>query len=354
MNRSKWAPLAICMAAMLAAGPAAASRFTDLLDTPAPRSGHLASAALIDVARAGTRLVAVGQRGLIMLSDDDGKTWQQAEVPLSSDLVAVYFVSPSEGWVTGHNGVVLHTADGGHSWAKQLDGRIAQKILESHFKERLAAGDAGAQAFLELIKTNFQYGAEQPWLDVWFRNPREGFISGPFGLLMATQDGGQTWESWVERVDDTRALHYNAIRGAGNEVYIASERGTVYRLDPKTQHFVPTQTGYSGTFFGLICEKDYLLAYGLRGNLYRSANGGANWTSVPAAVAASLMDGTRLADGRVLLLTQDGRQLLGNREATHFELLPRVIPMFQTGVTLTGSGQVAIVGLGGAQIVPAP
>jgi photosystem II stability/assembly factor-like uncharacterized protein len=353
LRRLKGLLWAFCILASGAANSAAAD-FAGVLDTPAPRSGHLASAALIAVTRAGPRLIAVGQRGLVMHSDDNGKTWQQAEVPVSADLVAAYFVTPKAGWVVGHNGVVLHTADGGNHWVKQLDGRMAQGILESHFKERLAAGDADAQNYLDLVKLNFKYGPEQPWLGVWFKNALEGFICGPFGMLMATQDGGRSWASWIERVDDKQALHFNAIAGQGDSVYIASERGMVYRLDPATQHFVPTQTGYSGTFFGLLCDRGSILAYGLRGHLYRSTDGATSWSPIPTHYAASLVGGAWLNDGRALLLTQDGHQLLGNRDATQFELRPDVIPMFLTGASATGSGQVVIVGLGGVQIVPFP
>ena len=49
---------------------ASAAAYVDVLDLPAPwrRQG------LLDLAQAGKRLVAVGQRGHILLPDDDGRT----------------------------------------------------------------------------------------------------------------------------------------------------------------------------------------------------------------------------------------------------------------------------------------
>jgi photosystem II stability/assembly factor-like uncharacterized protein len=62
---------------------------------------------LTGIARAGKRLVAVGERGIVVLSDDDGATWRQASVPVSVTLAAVQFPTPTQGWVVGHYGVVL-------------------------------------------------------------------------------------------------------------------------------------------------------------------------------------------------------------------------------------------------------
>ena len=70
----------------------AAPGFADVLDTPA-RTTPLASKSLFQaVTRAGDRLVAVGQRGHVVVSTDGGKSWKQSAVPVSSDLTAVYFV----------------------------------------------------------------------------------------------------------------------------------------------------------------------------------------------------------------------------------------------------------------------
>ncbi|HDH16009.1 MAG TPA: hypothetical protein ENG90_05985, partial [Gammaproteobacteria bacterium] len=41
---------------------------------------------LLDITLAGTRIVAVGERGIVLTSDDSGKTWQQKLVPTRSQL----------------------------------------------------------------------------------------------------------------------------------------------------------------------------------------------------------------------------------------------------------------------------
>ena len=72
--------------------------FTDVLDTPSTITSLATRSLLNGITRAGKRLVAVGARGHILYSDDEGKSWKQASVPVSSDLTAVNFPTPQQGW----------------------------------------------------------------------------------------------------------------------------------------------------------------------------------------------------------------------------------------------------------------
>ena len=114
--------LGIAATVSMMAMAASDSSMRDVLDTPAAKSPLAVRALVNGLAIAGTRIVAVGQRGHVLLSDDAGKSWQQAEVPVSSDLVAVSFPSASTGWAVGHDGVVLHSTNAGGRWTRQLDG----------------------------------------------------------------------------------------------------------------------------------------------------------------------------------------------------------------------------------------
>ncbi|MCS6948646.1 MAG: YCF48-related protein, partial [Steroidobacteraceae bacterium] len=72
---------------------------------------------LLDVAWAGERIVAVGERGHVLLSDDRGKTWVQSpEVPSRTMLTGVTFANRDDGWAVGHDEIILRTENGGQSW----------------------------------------------------------------------------------------------------------------------------------------------------------------------------------------------------------------------------------------------
>src|ERR1019366_5309785 len=69
---------------------------------------------------ADKRLIAVGDHGTILLSDDDGKKFRQAKsVPTRATLNSVSFANKSIGWAAGHWGTILKTTDGGDTWTLQ-------------------------------------------------------------------------------------------------------------------------------------------------------------------------------------------------------------------------------------------
>jgi photosystem II stability/assembly factor-like uncharacterized protein len=328
--------------------------FRDPLDAPAETTRFTGTTHLSALARAGGRLVAVGVRGLIVLSDDQGASWRQVRAPVGADLVAVRFATPRRGWASGHDGVILTTDDGGESWTKQLDGNKAAALLGAHFSKLAAAGDAQAEKLRKEVVRNYENGPEIPMLDLWFENEKVGWAAGPFGTLLATRDGGRTWTSWIEKVEGGKMLHYNAVRGIGGELYLASEQGTVFKLDRARERFVPLATGYQGSFFGLVGTREFLVAYGLRGTAYRSRNGGASWERLTTNVPGGLTGATLTEDGRLLFVSQDGRVLASRDQGDSFQAVPGVRPGLFTDVAQAARGAIVITGLGGAQKAALP
>ena len=101
----------------------------DVLVTPSVKAVKAKQSLLLDIAKAGERLVTVGARGHILYSDDNGGKWHQANVPVSVLLTSVAFPSVREGWAVGHSGVILHSSDSGENWKKQFDGNAANQMI---------------------------------------------------------------------------------------------------------------------------------------------------------------------------------------------------------------------------------
>src|SRR5574340_1226164 len=158
-----WAALALAMPTL-----APAAGFQDVLDTPALESPLAAKDLINGLALAGQRVVGVGQQGHIVYSDDQGKSWRQAKVPVSSDLVAVSFPTPQQGWAVGHYGVVLHSTDAGKTWTKQTDGRMAGEVMVAYYTAQAEKGALGsaeeAAKMVEEAKRIASQGAENPFL----------------------------------------------------------------------------------------------------------------------------------------------------------------------------------------------
>src|SRR5579871_248389 len=111
---------------------------------------------------AGKRIVAVGELGVILLSDDNGAHFRQAHsVPANATLTSVTFTDARHGWAAGHWGVVLRTDDGGENW-------------------RLQRSDTAV---------------DQPLFSIAFRDDKHGWAVGLWSLLVTTDDGGATWKT---------------------------------------------------------------------------------------------------------------------------------------------------------------
>ncbi len=248
---------------------------------------------LLDGVAVEGRLVAVGERGHILLSDDAGHSWRQADVPTRATLTAVFFHDKNLGWAVGHDAIILRTKDGGENWE-----RIHQAPEE-----------------------------ERPLLDVWFKDSENGLAIGAYGFLLRTTDGGDTWsvdeiggrEDSDEDFDEFGGagdFHLNHIaRSSSGRLYIAAEAGTVYRSDDDGQTWTSLPSPYRGSYFGTLpLEDDSLLLFGLRGHLYRSEDAGETWEPVETSTEAMLTDGLRLRDRTIvvtglastLLISEDG------------------------------------------------
>jgi len=342
---------ALALIAAIAPGAAAAG-FTDVLDTPALITPLATKNLLQGVTRAGNRLVAVGQRGHIVVSDDGGATWKQSPVPVSSDLTAVYFVDAKLGWAVGHDGVVLHTADGGDTWTLQLDGRKVNELLVAAMARKVEAEPASDEAKkLQAEAARYQaQGADKPFLDVWFADASNGYVVGAYNMVFRTADGGKTWVSWFDRTDNPKFFNLYAVRPAAGELYIAGEGGLVMKLDVAAQRFKALAMPYQGSFFGVTEAKTSVLAFGLRGNVYRSDDAGRSWVKVDAGLPASVVVATRTARGATLLADVGGRVVATEDGGHTFTavILKQSMPL--TALAEAGEGRLALVGVRGVAV----
>jgi len=248
-----------------------------------------AQALLLDAGVAGNRIIAVGERGHIVVSDDDGVQWHQVPVPTQATLTAVYFVDTQHGWAVGHDATILHSSDAGNTWTLQNQAPQDQ----------------------------------QPLLDIWFRNQNEGYAFGAYGLYLVTHDGGQ---SWIARtINSEEDFHFNSVTSTTDgQLYVAGEAGSLYHSSDPTQGWNKLKSPYKGSFFGILAlEDNILIIFGLRGKIYRSTDQGNIWTEIQSHTEASLMGGTVLRDGRVFIVGLGGVILKSTDAGQSFALYTR-------------------------------
>jgi photosystem II stability/assembly factor-like uncharacterized protein len=279
------------------------------LTTPAMQVVAPSKAVFIDLARAADRLVAVGERGLIVLSDDNGQSWRQVPVPVSVSLSAVYFADDQRGWAVGHAGTVLATLDGGEHWTVQLSGLQAAQIeLQAAQAEKVTATDAeAADMRLQNAERLIADGPDKPFLAVRFSDAKQGLVVGAYGMAFATQDGGASWHSLMGRIENPSLVHLYAIAQRNNFFFLAGEQGYLARSVDSGQSFKQLESPYDGSFFTAQVRDDgALLVAGLKGHAYLSTDDGDSFQPIAVSSPVSFSSSVRLADGTLLFANQAG------------------------------------------------
>jgi photosystem II stability/assembly factor-like uncharacterized protein len=276
---------------------------------------------LLDIAHAGKRLVAVGDRGHILFSDDAGRNWVQARVPSRQMLTGVFFIDDKKGWAVGHDAQILATVDGGANWT-----------LQHEDLER-----------------------EAPLLDIWFQDANRGYAVGAYGALLETSDGGQTWTDVSDRLDNEDGYHLNgitAVKDAG--LFVVGEQGSMYRSADWGQTWERVSGPYEGSLFGALgtASSNTLLVYGLRGNLFRSTDFGNTWQALQlrsdtGTLEFGLSGGSLLKDGSVVIVGHGGSVLTSSDSGRSFTVINRADRASLAAVTEDAAGKLILVGQGG-------
>jgi photosystem II stability/assembly factor-like uncharacterized protein len=328
---------------------------------------------LLDVISIDKRLVAVGERGHILFSDDGGENWRQAQVPSRQMLTAVHFPTPLLGWAVGHDGLILATVDGGEHWVVQRNGLQAQRVLNERrleylqfHREELRRGMLAAESrdlrselqlqleALELDVEDAQFLLQEPvhappLLDVFFRDELNGVAVGAFNTLLQTVDGGVSWQHLSARLDNPDEYHLNAVTGdLQGKLWIAGEGGILFSSRDAGQSWRVLPSPYPGSWFGidLAAPSGRLLVFGLRGNVFFSDDGGDSWLASSLATDRSLAGGGFLNDRYAMLVGAVGTFLVSSDGGASFT--PRTLGerVNLSAVACAGS-RALIVGQGG-------
>lgn len=268
----------------------------------------------LDAARAGTRVVAVGDRGIVVYSDDEGRHWQRAESPTGVLLTAVCFADARNGWAVGHDAVILGTRDGGATWQQQYSDVLGadsgedggDDYAEEDFSDDEYSDDYYSEDYDDFGEESAggQDTSGAPLLDVVCLNKNRALAVGGYGYLVETTNAGDDWQKVVERIDNGNGWHLNAIAQipASSTLLVAGEKGLLLRSRDNGLSWKALESPYDGSFFGVSALTDgTVLAYGLQGNLWVSRNQGDSWRQVKTGVTRGINVATQLDDGSVVL-----------------------------------------------------
>jgi len=352
-------PSLIVLASVLAFAPFGAARA--VCEDPVPEAEWslvmpLATAALtLDISRVGDTFVVVGERGHVLISEDQGRSWIQQRTPTRVPLTGVWFHDRNLGWAVGHDAVILRTEDGGETWCRVY-----------HAPE-----------------------LERPLFDVWFEDARNGFAIGAYGYFLRTSDGGLTWREEpleivadeepepadeAEADDDTAAgnddgwddegwgddawlddglmtdMHLNrVVLDAAGRIFLMAEAGIILRSDDRGASWRYLDPPYDGSFFGgLAPDAESLLVFGLRGTMFRTWDGGLTWRDIELPVDTSLFGGAPVGQRHIVVVGTSGVMLV-SREGESFRLVQRPDRKALMSAMGTDDGAVIVIGEPGVE-----
>ncbi len=274
---------------------------------------------LLDACRVGHAVVAVGERGNIVRSDDSGRSWEVLHTPSAATLTAVTFTDLQHGWAVGHLGTILATRDGGTTWSLQGE----------------------------------TLGPDVSLLDVTTFDNRHVLAVGAYGAAFHSYDGGRTWNP-VRLLEEE--LHLNHLHVHSFEVFFAAgEAGTLRRIRDVRTPSEAVDVGYEGSFNGMIALPDALLVYGLRGHVYRSVDEGVTWQPAAGIDPVLLSAGVRLTSGTVVVGGQARHFYISHDDGQTFQRWETPLIWVVSALVEAPDGFVLAFGEGGvARLEPPP
>ena len=230
------------------------------------------------------RVVAVGERGNILLSDDQGLSWQPAAVKPQRDLTLTALVALQDKSLlaVGHDGWILRSEDEGANWSEvRYDGDVAE-----------------------------------PLLGIWSAGGKRVLAFGSFGKFYQSEDDGRSWQAQPLEVD---SAHLNGMDGgADGRRMVVGEQGLVLRSDDAGHSWQKLEPFYNGSLFGVVrLSPDRWVTYGMRGHVFVSQDFGRTWEPVKVGNQLPLYGHALLPNGGGLLIVGAGSSLVrldGNGE----------------------------------------
>ena len=287
---------------------------TGSVDTPA--RPQVLSSLMLDVTQAGPDLVAVGDRGYVLRSDDGGRSWWESHVGDDVLLTAVDFPSAQVGYAVGHASSVFKSENGGRTWRRLYHDNTVG-----------------------------------PLLDVLFFDASVGFAVGAYGQLLQTTDGGHAWQDRSDLGVNPDELHLHAIAQLDSDtVMVVGEGGLILRSSNRGQSWQRVASPYIGSLFGIVALTDELLIYGLRGHLYSSADQGESWTERATGTTQTFFSSGMTGAGRPLLLGAEGLILQPEPPCAGRLHIEQGVTL--TGLVLTGENHMVLTSDRGVVFVP--
>ena len=232
-----------------------------------------------------------GADGIILHTNDRGLTWSVQNSTSSSSLISIQFIDEYTGWIAGTEGTIIHTKDGGKSWKEQESGSISN-LLSIHFIDEQTGWATGSRGAILHTHDGGQTWRKQDNAfmyslnDIHFTDDQVGWVAGEHGLILHTSDGGQTW-----RMQDSGTLSYlrNIHFIDDRTGMVVGSRGTILRTSDGGQTWSEQSNEFKSDLKSIQFINEKIgWAAGEDGKIIFTTDGGQKWTKQNSGTSRQL------------------------------------------------------------------
>lgn len=232
-----------------------------------------------------------GWYGTILKTTNSGVSWVPYYYSTPLGFQRIIFNSVSDGWIIGQKGLILHTTNGGDSWSEVSSGTL-NLLLGIHFISPLTGWIVGAGG--TVLKTvdggntwqSMNIGTYTDFTNVHFLNSQTGFISGNSGLMYRTTNGGQNWVQIPAFTGNNLTRTFFVSQSTG---WISSFNGGIFKTTNAGLNWLQQN---SSTSTWLLCShfisQNTGWMVGDTGVIIKTTNGGQNWNRQVSGVNTRL------------------------------------------------------------------
>ncbi len=266
---------------------------------------------------------AVGVNGIIRTTNNGGITWTAQTSGTNQTLNSVFFTSSTQGWAVGVNGIIRTTSNGGITWTAQASG-TTQTLSSVYFTSATQGWVVGDgdwmlgkfSAILTTINGGATWtaqtsGTTQNLSSVYFTSATQGWAVGQGGTILTTSNSGTTWTAQTSGTyQELSSVYFNsATQGwavsLGNEILTTNNGGATWS--------VQTSAATLGLYSIKFTSASQGWAVGGDGTILTTNNGGATWTSQTSGTKQILYSvyftsptqGWAVGDGGITLTTSN-------------------------------------------------
>jgi serine/threonine-protein kinase len=254
-----------------------------------------------------------GFNGLILKTENGGKTWQKNTFDSRVNFFNVLFLTTEKGFITGDNGTIIFTSDGGGNW----------KILNTFVKESI--------------------------FDICFLSDKQtGFMAGSHGTILKTIDGGS---SWYPVFTPTKELLYSISFRDDKNGFAVGWNGTMLRTTNSGRSWKlmekPTNNYLRDITF--LDENNGFISGG-GGIVLRTTNGGEDWSEVPSNTMSGLYSIHFVDDKDGLILGSRGEILVTDDSGANWKLTESGNYATLTDAAVTNTDKIFVIGFNGTML----